>query len=86
MEALALGLPIVATNVGGISEAVTEGVEGRLVPAERPDELAGAILGLVRDPGERSRMAKASMRRSEQFDVERVVRRYENCYRALVRP
>lgn len=84
MEALALGLPVVATNVGGVPEAVTEGVEGRLVPAERPDELADAILGLVMDPDERSRMAKAATRRSAQFDVERVVRRYEDCYRTLV--
>jgi glycosyltransferase involved in cell wall biosynthesis len=86
MEALALGLPVVATNLGGISEAVTEGVEGRLVPAGRPDELADAILSLVSDPVLRSRMANASTLRSAQFDVERVVRRYENCYRALVSP
>jgi glycosyltransferase involved in cell wall biosynthesis len=84
MEALALGLPVVATNVGGISEAVTDGVEGRLVPGERPDELADAIVGLVRDPDERSRMAEAATRRSTQFDVGRVVRRYESCYRMLV--
>jgi glycosyltransferase involved in cell wall biosynthesis len=84
MEALALGLPVVATDVGGIPEAVTDGVEGTLVRANRPDELADAILGLVRDPERRSRMAKAATRRSTQFDVERVVRRYERCYRTLV--
>jgi glycosyltransferase involved in cell wall biosynthesis len=84
MEALALGLPVVATRVGGIPEAVTDGVEGKLVPPGRPEEFAGAILGLVRDPEQRSRMAKAAMRRSAQFDVERVVRRYEDCYRTLV--
>ncbi|HMF82910.1 MAG TPA: glycosyltransferase [Acidimicrobiia bacterium] len=84
MEALALGLPVVATGVGGVPEAVTDGVEGRLVPPQRPDDLAEAILGLVSDPERRSRMAKAATRRSDQFDVERVVRRYENCYRTLV--
>jgi len=86
MEALALGLPVIATRVGGIPEAVTDGVEGRLVPAKRPDELADAILGLVRDPERRSSMAKAAARRSTHFDVERVVRRYEDCYRTLVSP
>jgi glycosyltransferase involved in cell wall biosynthesis len=86
MEALALGLPVVATGVGGIPEAVTDGVEGRLVPAERPDQLADAILGLARDPECRTRMAKAATRRSTQFDVDRVVRRYEDCYRTLVSP
>jgi glycosyltransferase involved in cell wall biosynthesis len=86
MEALALGLPVVATGVGGIPEAVTDGVEGRLVPPEHPNELADAILGLVCDPERRSRMARAATRRSTQFDVERVVRRYEDCYRTLVSP
>jgi glycosyltransferase involved in cell wall biosynthesis len=86
MEALVLGVPVVATDVGGIPEAVSDGVEGRLVPAERPEELADAILGLVRDPERRWRMARAARRRSTQFDVERVVRRYEGCYRALVSP
>src|SRR5262249_40221852 len=84
MEALALGLPVVATGVGGIAETVTGGVEGRLVPAEKPAELADAILDLVRDPVQRSRMAQTALRRSRQFDVERVVRSYERCYRRLV--
>jgi glycosyltransferase involved in cell wall biosynthesis len=84
MEALALGLPVVATDVGGIPEAVRDGVEGRLVPAERPEELADAILGLASDPELRSRMATAATRRSAEFDVERAVRRYEDRYLALV--
>jgi glycosyltransferase involved in cell wall biosynthesis len=86
MEALALGLPVVATRVGGIPEAVTDGVEGRLVPRDRPEDLADAILRLVQDREQRSRMAKAATRRSTHFDVERVVRCYEDCYRMLVSP
>ncbi len=43
MEALALGLPVAATAVGGIPEAVTDGVEGLLVPPTRPEALADAI-------------------------------------------
>lgn len=86
MEALALGLPVIATAVGGIPEAVRDGIEGRLVPAGRPDELADAILGLVRDPEQRERMGKAAALRAADFDVERVVRRYEACYRTVVSP
>jgi glycosyltransferase involved in cell wall biosynthesis len=84
MEALALGLPIVATAVGGVSEGVTDGVEGLLVSPARPDELAAAIGKLASDPAMRSGMAEAAARRGEEFDVRRVVRRYEDCYRELV--
>jgi glycosyltransferase involved in cell wall biosynthesis len=85
MEALALGLPVVATAVGGIPEAVSDGVEGVLVAPGRPDEIAGAIMQLASDPKLRARMADAAARHGGQFDVRDVVRRYEDCYRALVR-
>jgi glycosyltransferase involved in cell wall biosynthesis len=84
MEALALGIPVVATEVGGVPEAVADGVEGRLVSPGSPDELAKAIAQLVCDPAMRSRMAEAALRRSEEFDVRPVVRRYEDRYRQLV--
>jgi glycosyltransferase involved in cell wall biosynthesis/SAM-dependent methyltransferase len=85
MEALALGLPVVATAVGGIPEVVTTGVEGVLVSPGRPDELADGVAQLVSEPGLRARMAEAATRRSEQFDVRRAVRRYEDRYRLLAR-
>jgi glycosyltransferase involved in cell wall biosynthesis len=83
MEALALGLPVVATAVGGIPEGIANGVEGRLVSPGRPDELADAIAKLVCDPALRARFAEAALRRGEEFDVRRVVRRYEDRYREL---
>jgi glycosyltransferase involved in cell wall biosynthesis len=86
MEALALGVPVVATAVGGIPEAVTDGVEGLLVPPRRPAELADAIARVVCDPKLRAHMAQAAAKRGDDFDVERVVRRYEDRYRALVMP
>ena len=64
MEALAVGLPVVATAVGGLPEAVDDGVEGRLVPPLRPDLLADAIIAVVADPALRAQMS-AARRRSE---------------------
>jgi glycosyltransferase involved in cell wall biosynthesis len=84
MEALVLGLPVVATGVGGIPEAVRHGVEGMLVPAGRPDLLADAIEQLVLDSDRREEMATAAASRGEQFDISRAVRRYEAIYREIV--
>jgi glycosyltransferase involved in cell wall biosynthesis len=84
MEALALGVPIVATAVGGVPEAVTDGVEGRLVEPGRTDQLADAIAALASDPALRTRYSEAATRRGGDFDATRAVRRYEDCYRTLL--
>ncbi|HEV2034900.1 MAG TPA: glycosyltransferase family 4 protein [Candidatus Dormibacteraeota bacterium] len=60
-EALACGLPVVATDVGGIREMVDAGVNGWLVPPESPRELAGAIASLVNDESLRRRMGQSSL-------------------------
>ncbi len=54
MEALALGLPVVATAVGGMADAVRPGVEGLTVPAGRPDLLGDALAALAGDGGRRA--------------------------------
>jgi glycosyltransferase involved in cell wall biosynthesis len=80
MEALALGVPVVATTVGGIPEAVRSGVEGILVPVSRPDLLAGALMELARDPRKRSRMSAAATERSAWFDIRRSTTRIQAVY------
>jgi L-malate glycosyltransferase len=85
MEALGLGLPVVATTVGGVPEAVTSGREGWLVPPGRADLLADAILRLVRDDLARGRMAQSSFAAGERYDMVRSAHRIESLYRDLVR-
>jgi glycosyltransferase involved in cell wall biosynthesis len=84
MEALALGLPVVATAVGGIPEGVRHGVEGLLVKPGCAEDLADSIAKVAMDSKLRARMAECAARRGEQFDARRVVRQYEDCYRVLV--
>jgi glycosyltransferase involved in cell wall biosynthesis len=59
LEASAHGLPVVAHDVGGVSEAVVEGVTGLLVPPERPQQLAAAFEKLIRDPDLRQKLGAA---------------------------
>ena len=85
-EAQAVGLPCVATRVGGVPEVVAEGETGLLVPARDPEALAQAVLGLLRDPGLRRRMGRAARRRvREHFSIERMVADVEGVYAALLR-
>ena len=83
MEALALGLPVVATDVGGIAEELTDGVDALLVPPRDPDALAKALQRVVTDPGLREELARASRRRACDFDVRQAVDRIEATYRSL---
>ena len=81
IEAMAAGRPVVATRVGGIPEAVRDGVDGLLVPPRDPEALARAIVTLARDEGLRRRMGEAGRRRArEEFSVEEAARRYEEFY------
>ncbi len=60
LRALAAELPVVCTNVGGISLMVEEGRSGFLVPPEDPAKLADALLKVIHDPGRRTAMGTAS--------------------------
>jgi sugar transferase (PEP-CTERM/EpsH1 system associated) len=85
LEAMAVGLPVVATGVGGTPEAVVDGETGLLVPPRDPGGLARAITRLLRDPELRRKMGQAGRRWVEQhFSVERMVRQTERLYEELL--
>lgn len=60
LEAMAAGIPVVATRVEGVEEVVTDGVHGLLVPSEDPDALTGALLQLINNPQMRKQMGAAA--------------------------
>jgi sugar transferase (PEP-CTERM/EpsH1 system associated) len=85
LEAMATGLPIVATDVGGNREVVANGRTGLLVPARSCGALAEAMLQLVHNPETTRQMGVAARQRVEQeFDLRRVVARYEQLYLTLL--
>lgn len=84
MEALALGVPAVVTDVGGNRELVDDGVEGRLVPADRPDLLADVLLEVLGDPERRAAMAEAARRRGDGCRADDATARIEGHYLRLL--
>ena len=85
LEAMAAGLPVVATAVGGTPEVVVDGVTGLLVPPRDPDALAEAITRLLRDPDLRRKMGRAGRERVQQhFSVERMVQQTQSLYEQLL--
>jgi glycosyltransferase involved in cell wall biosynthesis len=84
LEAMAMGLPVVATAVGGTPRAVTDGVEGRLVPAGQPEALATAIGDIVSQPEQRASLGAAAATRARDFDIERAARHLESLYAEIL--
>jgi sugar transferase (PEP-CTERM/EpsH1 system associated) len=81
LEAMACGLPVVATRVGGLPEVVDDRVTGLLVPPGDPAALANALVAIWEDPEGGERMGRAGRRRAEErFDVRRMVAEYEALY------
>jgi len=85
LEAMASGLPIVATDVGGNNELVDQDTTGFLVPRADPAALADAIRVYVDDPDLRCRHGTDARKRSEdEFSLDTMVQRYQDIYDELL--
>jgi glycosyltransferase involved in cell wall biosynthesis len=86
LEAMRAGLPVVATNVGSIREAVVDGETGLLVPPESAEALAAAIAELLDDEPRRIELGRRGRDRARRlFTAEAMARAYEQLYADVIR-
>lgn len=84
LEAMAAGLPVVATTVGGLPMVITSGHEGVLVPPRDPRALADALCAVLADPERRRRMGAAAFERvRERYDLPIVAGAFARQFNAL---
>jgi len=84
LEAMALGVPVIATDLPGHRSILRDGVEGMLVPRRDPAALAAAIRRLLETPEERRRMGANGLARSAGYGWDTIAKRLEEIYDAVV--
>jgi len=80
LEAMASGLPVVATRVGGIPEVVVEGRTGLLVDPDKPEQLAESVRRLCQDEGLRHSLGRAGRERAKLFSWETIAAQTREVY------
>ena len=84
VEAMACGVPVVASAVGGLAESVVHGVTGMHVPPRDPGAIAQTLATLLADQGLRRRLGTAGARRAKQFGWDRIATATLASYQALL--
>jgi len=72
MEAMAVGLPVISTNVGGLPFLIENGKDGILVPPNNAEAFVNAIEDLSNNPSKASMISKNAREKMEQFDWEQI--------------
>ncbi len=84
IEAMAIGKPIIATNVGGMREILKDGTTGLLIPAKDPNAQAKQIICLMRNECIANRLGWRAKEESKKYDIRLHVRRLESYYKQLI--
>lgn len=85
LEAVSMGIPVLATAVGDVPALIEDGISGRIVAQNNPQEIAAAVSDLVRDPDFAAGLAKAAYRRLQaDFSSRRMFESYARIYGELV--
>ena len=82
-EAMACGLPVIATNIDGVPEQIDDGENGLLISPRQTQPLVDALLTLSKDESMRSRMAEAGRARSQKFSLKKMLVDLDHLYQDL---
>ena len=85
LEAMACGVPVIATDAGGLPEVVVEGETGYLAPVGAVDVMIERAVALLQDGAVHERLRHAAVARALEFSADRIVPRYEELYQGLLR-
>ncbi len=83
LEAMALGKPLIATDMGEQREIIKDGINGRLVPPGDVKQMAGAIVGLLANPSQLRNMGLEARKTSEGYTIDRYVGMLQDWYTEL---
>ena len=86
LRAMSFGIPVIASNAGGLPELVENGKSGWLVPPESPEALAGAIEQGASDPARLCEFGRHARERASRFSIEQTVEQTERFYLRLLAP
>jgi len=84
LEAMAEGIPVVTTSVGGVEEAIVDGENGFVIPVKSVDDLTRALFELLKSEGLREKFGKRSRERVRRFSVEEMVNATLRVYQSLL--
>lgn len=84
LEAMASGVPVIATDVDGIKEVVSNDESGILVPPKNPEALANAIVRIIEDTELRKKMIAEGLIRAKLFDIQEHIMKLDNLYNSLL--
>ncbi len=85
LEAMACGVPVIATRAGGLPEVVVEGETGYLAPVGAVDVMIERAVALLEDGAVHERLRHAAVARALEFSADRIVPRYEELYQGVLR-
>lgn len=83
-EAMASGLPVIATDIAGIPEQVEDGESGYLIPTGEPISLADRLEELLADPARRKHMGAQGLERAERYSMEAMLEDIDSLYSGLL--
>jgi glycosyltransferase involved in cell wall biosynthesis len=84
LEAMASGLPIVASRIGGVPDVVKDGENGLLVPPRDHEALAAAIIYLLENGDVRKKIGENARKKVENYSWEKVAEKYEEVYEQII--